>query len=227
MTCGMIIFLPFTERRGGCSSVSNSPQPLSPPPHPHGFFTSTGDFIIWLENLLSPRSSFLIPSSAGITRQGDVDGCLLPSAGELSPRTTQTMTRSFWHALLQLVSPDTSLLPPLPARAATREDAGIRCSDSPITTGFGNLSHTHTPWLRSARTHTHTSWISCCQERQRGQASCAQSRCTRQEERNEKERKKGDSKCVLFLRQQRNTHTMSKSTFLPQAQWKDYLQTAR
>lgn len=46
MTCGMIIFLPFTERRGGCSSVSNSPQPRGPPPHSHGFFTSTGDFII-------------------------------------------------------------------------------------------------------------------------------------------------------------------------------------
>lgn len=34
MTCGMIIFLPFAERRGGRSSVSNSPQPRGPPTAP-------------------------------------------------------------------------------------------------------------------------------------------------------------------------------------------------
>lgn len=73
------------------------------------------------------------------------------------------------------------------------------------------MCHTRTHLDCGVRTHTHarTFWISCCQEQQRGQASCAQSRCTRQEERNEKKEgggEKRDSKCVLFRRQLRNTH---------------------
>ncbi|CAJ1087706.1 Hypothetical predicted protein [Xyrichtys novacula] len=41
----------------------------------------------------------------------------------------------------------------LPAQAVTREDAGIRCSDSPITTGSENVSHTNTHLDFGSHTH--------------------------------------------------------------------------
>ena len=148
----------YTEWRGGCSSVCNSPQTLAPPPPCSPALPLLEIFLfffIWLENLLSPRGAVIIPSSTGITRQGDVDGCLLPSAGELSPRTTPTMTRSLWHALLQLPSLDTSLLPPLPARGPPPgRMLGYAAVIHLLQLALENVSHTHT--LALAHTHIHT-----------------------------------------------------------------------
>ena len=159
MTCAMIILLPFTRSEEGDALLSVIPLRPSLPPLPvpllYLYWKFFYFFFIWLENLLSPRGAVIIPSSTGITRQGDVDGCLLPSAGELSPRTTPTMTRSLWHALLQLPSLDTSLLPPLPARGPPPgRMLGYAAVIHLLQLALENVSHTHT--LALAHTHIHT-----------------------------------------------------------------------
>lgn len=106
-------------------------------------------FDLKINRRLTAPSKF--PAAKRNKHQADVDGCLLPSAGELSPWTTPTMTRSLRHALHQLPSPDTSLLLPLPEQAAAREDTGIRCSDSPITIRFENMCVVH----KNTHAHTH------------------------------------------------------------------------
>lgn len=216
MTHGMIIFLPYHRAASRLLFYLQFPAALSPLPILS--LPLLENFFIWLEDVLVPRRAVRIPSSAGIRRKGDVDGCLLPSAGELSPRTTPTMTRSPWHALLQL--PVSWHEPPaaiagagLPPGRMLRYAAVIHLLQLVL-----EMCHTHTPFPW----HTQTSWISRCQEQQSGQASCAQSRCTRQEERNENRgEKKRQQVCVIPQTAEKYT-PMSKSTFLPQAQWRDY-----
>lgn len=92
------------------------------------------------------------------------------------------------------------------------------------------LGNTHT---LAAFTHTHTHLLdkrlSGAAEGGFGEgvrwASCAASRCKRQEEGNGK-RKRGRLRVVPPSGEEKNL-AMSKSTFLPPAQWRDYSQTAR
>lgn len=181
MTCAMIL-LHWGER--------GSLSPKSPPPI---FYLCWILFVhIFDECLLSSRSAVLNPRSTAIRRQGDNNGCLLPST---FARTVPIMTRSLWHSV-------SWHKPPATIARAGRHQGG--CWDTlQWFTYYNWLCQTHT--LAVVFSHTHTSWISCCQEQRRVQASWVCTRCMRQKEGNEKKGKR-DSECVLFHRQLRKTH---------------------